>query len=61
MKFEPTKIFPDDLKTLVECWREHDRLMAEARKLSDSELAKKFEVSPQRINWLRIKHHGRNR
>ena len=61
MKFKQTKIFASDLNTLKECWKEHDRLMAEARKLSDYELARKFEVTPQHINKLRITHHGRNR
>ena len=55
----PKKIFPEDLRILMECFKEHDRLEAEAKKLSDAELAKKFEVTHQCINKYRVKLIGR--
>ena len=60
-RWTPKKIPPEDIPVLIECFKEHDRLIAEAKKLSDKELAKKWEVSHQRINYLRIKFFGRNR
>lgn len=59
MLLHPRKITDDDLKILVECFKEHDRLENEAKKLSDAALAEKFEVTHQCINKYRVKLIGR--
>lgn len=58
MDFE-RKIPLEDLPTLVKCFQEHDRLVNEARLLSDAALAEKWEVTPQAIHKYRMKYIGR--